>query len=150
MRVVSGMVVTELHGRQVQCPSDELSTFTSPPGQNCGEYMAPFFARGGAGYLVDNATSMCEYCAYTAGEQFYLPLGLEFSHRWTDLGIFAAFIASNLVLLLLGVCIRALLFFLISFFFLPLSFFLSVIPSTARKWMQTNTLSYQNLLTLLS
>jgi len=103
MRVVSGMVVTELHGRPVICPQDELSTFTAPRGQTCGEYMAPFFERGGAGYIVNNATSACEYCAYTAGEQFYLPLGLDFHHRWVDLGIFTAFIGSNLILLFLGV-----------------------------------------------
>jgi ABC-type multidrug transport system permease subunit len=97
------MAVTELHGRPVICSPLELNRFDAPPGQSCGEYMAPFFAAGGAGYLVDNATSACVFCAYKVGDQFYQALGFQFENRWRDLGIFAAFIGSNLVLLFLGV-----------------------------------------------
>ena len=101
-RLVGGMVVTELEGRTVTCTPSEFNRFSSPPGQSCGEYMAPFFAAGGAGYIRENATSACEYCAYKVGEQFYEPLGFAFENRWRDLGIFAAFIATNLLLLFLG------------------------------------------------
>ena len=101
-RLISGLVATELHGLQVQCTSQELNTFTSPPGQTCGEYMASFFAAGGPGYLVDNSTSDCGYCAYKVGDQFYEPFGIEFDTRWRDLGILAAFIGSNLILLFVG------------------------------------------------
>ena len=65
--------------------------------------MAPFFERGGDGYIVNNASSVCEYCAYKVGEQFYTPLELDFNQRWRDLGIYAAFIGSNLIFLFLGV-----------------------------------------------
>ena len=102
-RLIGGMVVTELAGREVVCSQRELNPFSAPEGMNCGEYMQPFFERGGLGYLVSNVTNTCEYCAYKVGEQFYEGLGLEFDHRWRDLGIFIAFIASNLVLLFLGV-----------------------------------------------
>ncbi len=102
-RLVAGMVTTELHGRSVVCKTSELNTFTPPGGQTCGEYMADFFGAGGPGYLVNNATeSICRYCAYKVGDQFYEPLLLSFSTRWRDLGIYAAFIASNLILLFLG------------------------------------------------
>jgi ABC-2 type transporter len=102
-RLISGMVVTELHDRPVTCSEPELNRFNAPPGQSCGDYMAPFFAAGGSGYLVDNATSACAYCAYKVGDQFYLPLGFLFENRWRDLGILAAFIGSNLAFLFLGV-----------------------------------------------
>ncbi|TAQ83852.1 hypothetical protein B7494_g7826 [Chlorociboria aeruginascens] len=101
-RLVGGMVVTELHNSPVVCKPSELNIFNSPAGQNCGEYMENFFKAGGAGYIVNNATSVCEYCAYKVGDQFYTGLSLDFSNRWRDLGIFAAFIASNLVFLFLG------------------------------------------------
>lgn len=97
------MVVTELHGREVVCKAAELQHFTAPAGQTCGEYMANFFSAGGAGYIVNNATSACEYCAYKVGDQFYEPLGFTFDNRWRDLGILIAFIGSNLVFLFLGV-----------------------------------------------
>ena len=96
-------MVTELHDLPVICKPSEFNTFTAPPGQNCGSYMQPFFAAGGPGYLADNSTSDCSYCAYTVGDQFYTPLGFSFSDRWRDLGIFAAFIGSNLILLFLAV-----------------------------------------------
>lgn len=37
-----------------------------------------------------------------SGDQFYTPLALSYDNRWRDLGIFAAFIASNLLLLFIG------------------------------------------------
>ncbi|EXJ91968.1 hypothetical protein A1O3_00518 [Capronia epimyces CBS 606.96] len=101
-RLISGMVTTELHGLPVNCRPRELNSFPAPPGQECGEYMSDFFQRGGAGYLVSNATDFCQYCAYRVGDQFYDTLEISFDHRWRDLGIFAAFIGSNLILLFLG------------------------------------------------
>jgi len=97
------MVVTELHDLPVICTPGELNPFNAPAGMNCGDYMAPFFERGGPGYIVNNATSACQYCAYKVGDQFYNGLALSFDNRWRDLGIFIAFIGSNLVFLFLGV-----------------------------------------------
>lgn len=102
-RLIGGMVVTELHGREVKCTTAELTRFEAPQGMGCGEYMTNFFGRGGPGYLVDNVTSACEYCAYKMGDQFYEPLGYRFEQRWRDLGILTAFIASNLVILFVAV-----------------------------------------------
>ncbi|KMU83258.1 pleiotropic ABC efflux transporter of multiple drugs [Coccidioides immitis H538.4] len=101
-RLMSGMIVTELHDRPVTCKPEELNRFVPPPGQDCFSYMKEFFANGGPGYLVKNATDICEYCAYKVGDQFYKPFGMEFSNRWRDLGIFLCFIASNLILLFVG------------------------------------------------
>ncbi|KAK5116214.1 hypothetical protein LTR62_008540 [Meristemomyces frigidus] len=101
-RLISGLVATELHGLPVVCKQSELNLFSAPSGQTCGQYMADFFVRGGAGYIIDNATSNCAYCAYSVGDQFYEPLGISFAHRWRDFGILTAFIGSNLFLLFLG------------------------------------------------
>lgn len=86
----------------VVCKETELNHLTAPPGQTCGEYMAAFFAQGGPGYIVDNQTSNCAYCAYSVGDQFYEPLGISFDERWRDFGILTAFIGSNLFLLFLA------------------------------------------------
>ncbi|KAI1141368.1 ABC-2 type transporter-domain-containing protein [Hypoxylon sp. FL0543] len=97
-RLIGGTVTTALDDLPVNCQPWELNTFTAPEGQTCGEYMAPFFERG-AGYIVDNATNVCQYCAYKVGNQFYEPLGFSFDYRWRDLGIFLAFVGSNLIIL---------------------------------------------------
>ncbi|KAL1979618.1 hypothetical protein VTN96DRAFT_5440 [Rasamsonia emersonii] len=101
-RLIGGMLVTELHDRPVVCQPEEYNRFSAPPGQTCGEYMQAFFDAGGPGYLLNNATDQCEYCAYRVGDEFYAPLGLSYANRWRDLGIFAAFIASNLIILFVG------------------------------------------------
>ena len=101
-RLIGGMVVTELHDRPVVCRPQELNRFAAPPGLSCGQYMAPYFARGGLGYIADNRTSDCAYCAYRVGDQFFEPLGFSFANRWRDLGIMAAFVASNLFILFVG------------------------------------------------
>ncbi|KAI1952324.1 ATP-binding cassette transporter snq2 [Ophidiomyces ophidiicola] len=101
-RLMSGMIVTELHERQVTCKPEELNRFTPPPGQDCGSYMKNFFANGGSGYLIKNTTDACEFCAYKIGDQFYKPFGMNFDNRWRDLGIFLCFIVLNLILLFIG------------------------------------------------
>ncbi|EOO02215.1 putative brefeldin a resistance protein [Phaeoacremonium minimum UCRPA7] len=101
-RLIGGMVTTALHKLAVVCKPAELNSFTAPSGQTCGEYMENFFARGGPGYIVDNTTSDCQYCAYSVGDEFYEPLGLTFDNRWRDLGIFLSFVGSNIIILFLA------------------------------------------------
>lgn len=102
-RLISGMVTTALHDLPVRCRDNEFNTFTSPPGQNCGDYMQNYFDAGGIGYIADNATSNCQYCAYKVGDQYYENLGMTFDNRWRDLGIFIAFVGSNLLILIMAV-----------------------------------------------
>ncbi|PVI00433.1 ABC transporter CDR4 [Periconia macrospinosa] len=101
-RLVGGMVVTEMHGRKVECTPGEFNSFRAPSGQDCGSYMENFFSSGAPGYILNNATDMCDYCAFKVGDEFYTPLGYEFSNRWRDFGIFTAFIGSNLIIIFLA------------------------------------------------
>lgn len=104
-RLIGGMVVTELHGLEVTCTNNEYNHFTTPGNETCGEYMRPFFQRGGPGYLLNNLTQTCEYCAYKVGDQFYAVFGMDFYHRWRDLGIYIAYVGSNLIILFIAVSI---------------------------------------------
>ncbi|KAF3009542.1 hypothetical protein E8E13_005123 [Curvularia kusanoi] len=101
-RLIGGMVVTELHNLPVKCTSAEFNQFHAPEGQTCGEYMRDFFAGGAPGYLLDEAANVCNYCAYKVGDEFFAPLGYSFDNRWRDLGIFIAFIFSNLAILFIA------------------------------------------------
>lgn len=101
-RLIGGAVTTALEGLYVRCQPAELNPFTAPDGQSCGDYMKPYFDAGGLGYIANNDTSACEYCAYDIGNQFYEPLGFEYANRWRDLGIFAAFVGSNVIILFLA------------------------------------------------
>lgn len=102
-RLISGMVVTELHGLPVACRDVEFNTFPIPSGETCGSYAENFMSLA-PGYLRNlTATDSCDYCAFSVGDEFYAPLGLSYDNRWRDMGIFLAFVGSNLVILFLAV-----------------------------------------------
>ena len=100
---LSGMIVTELHGRQIRCQESEFVNFNALPPQTCGSYMDSYFRNGGLGYLADNTTTSCQFCTYKTGDDFYTLLGLSYHSRWRDLGVYASFIASNLIILFIAV-----------------------------------------------
>jgi ATP-binding cassette, subfamily G (WHITE), member 2, SNQ2 len=101
-RLVSGMMSTELHDLKVQCTQSELARFNPPAGQTCGEYAAAFLDTA-IGYLANpDAISDCGYCQYSVGDGYLSTLGFNWSDRWKELGIFAAFIGSNLIILVLA------------------------------------------------
>jgi ATP-binding cassette subfamily G (WHITE) protein 2 (SNQ2) len=111
-RLVGGFLVTELHGRTIKCRDSELQNFTPPINQTCGEYMTSFFDSGGPGYIVNNMSTHCQYCAYRTGDEFYIPLGYTFEKRWEDLGRLAVYIGSSLIILLIAVSRPEILFLL--------------------------------------
>jgi ATP-binding cassette subfamily G (WHITE) protein 2 (SNQ2) len=101
-RLVNGMMSTELHQLQVQCTPSELAIFNPPVGQTCGQYAATFLETA-MGYVSNpNATFNCGYCQYTVGDGYLSYLEFSWNDRWKELGIFAAFIGSNLIILALA------------------------------------------------
>jgi ATP-binding cassette, subfamily G (WHITE), member 2, SNQ2 len=101
-RLISGMLSTELHDFKVQCAQSELAIFDPPAGQTCGEYAATFLQTA-IGYIANpNATSGCGYCPFSVGDGYLTTLEFSWTDRWKELGIFAAFIGSNLIILALA------------------------------------------------
>ena len=101
-RLVSGMMSTELHLLPVQCATHELAIFDPPAGQSCFEY-AGTFLKTALGYVANpNATESCEYCPYSVGDGYLATLGFSWDDRWKEVGIFAAFVGSNLIILALA------------------------------------------------
>ncbi|EKG19816.1 ABC transporter-like protein [Macrophomina phaseolina MS6] len=95
---VGGCVENVLHAAPVVCAARDLTLFDPPPGQTCGGYMQEYIAASG-GYLVDPAARAdCRYCSYADGDEYAASLDFAYKDRWRDLGVFAAFCVSNLVL----------------------------------------------------
>jgi len=101
-RLVSGMLSTELHNFTVQCAPNELAIFNPPSGQTCGQYAATFLQTA-IGYISNpNATSDCGYCEFSVGDGYLQTLEFNWDLRWRELGVFACFIGSNLIILVLA------------------------------------------------
>jgi ATP-binding cassette, subfamily G (WHITE), member 2, SNQ2 len=98
-RLVSGMMATELHDLHVQCARNELAIFEPPAGQTCGQYAATFLETA-IGYVANpTSTSNCGYCPFSVGDGYLGTLDFSWDNRWKELGIFASFIGSNLIIL---------------------------------------------------
>lgn len=100
-RSMAAMISTELHGLEIRCKSDEFAIFTPPNGETCLSWAGEFLSTYG-GYLnQENATDVCEYCQYSVGDDFFIPLNISVSHRWRDallvLGFFVFNIAATTV-----------------------------------------------------
>ncbi|CAO3634568.1 unnamed protein product [Mucor fragilis] len=96
--VIEGLVVNVMDSVEVVCGDNDWTPINSPPGMNCGDYMADFFNAGGNGYLQSNtSTGICNYCPYTKGNQFYEErIGWHFDNRWRDFGILCAYCVFNI------------------------------------------------------
>ncbi|KAF9355642.1 hypothetical protein BGX26_006301 [Mortierella sp. AD094] len=101
--VIEALVTVQLHDVEVHCKPAEFSVFNAPPGQTCGSYVAEFM-KTATGYLNNpNATSDCEYCQYSLGQDYYIGLSMDYSHRWRNLGIMCIYLAFNVCLVIIGV-----------------------------------------------
>ncbi|KAH6900556.1 ABC-2 type transporter-domain-containing protein [Thelonectria olida] len=95
---ISGMLAATLDNANVRCDPQETARFDAPPNQTCFDY-AGDFAKSAGGYLLNpDATSNCQYCAYSNGNQFLKTLNIEAGQKWRDFGIFLAFCISNWML----------------------------------------------------
>ncbi|RSL70184.1 hypothetical protein CEP53_001930 [Fusarium sp. AF-6] len=95
---IGGMLAATLDGAPVRCAPEETAKFDAPPNQTCQDY-AGDFAKSAGGYLLNpDATSGCQYCPYTSGNQYLESLNIDASDKWRDFGIFLAFCISNWML----------------------------------------------------
>ncbi|PUU75119.1 ABC-2 type transporter-domain-containing protein [Tuber borchii] len=96
--LVKGLVSTALHDLRIHCARDEWVTFRPPGGQTCGEYAGGWVEH--AFGRIENlaAREECRYCRYKVGDEFLETLGMKYSTHWRDLGIFSAYIFSNIFL----------------------------------------------------
>ncbi|XDG02326.1 hypothetical protein ABKA04_001941 [Annulohypoxylon sp. FPYF3050] len=95
---IGGMLAATLDGVPVQCAPSETARFDVPQNQTCQSY-AGEFAHTAGGYLLNpDATSDCQYCPYSSGNQYLTTLNINSDDKWRNFGIFLAFCFSNWML----------------------------------------------------
>lgn len=86
-RLINGIVTNQLQGVPVVCQPDEFSVFPAPSGQTCAQW-AGEYAQLVGGYLNNpESTGDCQFCQYSVGDSFYIPLELSYDNRVRDLFI---------------------------------------------------------------
>ena len=89
---IGGVLAATLRGQPVRCSQDEVARFDTPNGQTCQAY-AGEYATSAGGYLLNpDATSGCEYCYLSSGDQYLAGLNIKPDQMWRDFGIFLAWV----------------------------------------------------------
>lgn len=92
---IGGVLAATLNGQPVQCNPEETANFNAPSGQTCAEYAQSFLSQA-MGYLINpDASTDCQYCPYSTGDEYLSTLNIKASEKWRDFGIFLAFCVSN-------------------------------------------------------
>ncbi|KAH3666640.1 hypothetical protein WICMUC_005567 [Wickerhamomyces mucosus] len=95
--LIQNFVSIVIHEKPVVCAEDEITIFDSPNGLSCYQYAQPF-VNAVHGYLINpNATSACEYCVYSVGDQFLATVGIKFGYIWRNFGFLWAYISFDLI-----------------------------------------------------
>lgn len=68
--LVAGLCGNALHGQQFHCSERELSVFSPPLGQSCGQYLEDWLSVSPGQLYNPSATARCELCAYTTADQY--------------------------------------------------------------------------------
>ena len=96
---VGNQVGTLLHDRPVNCSEEEFNYLDPPDGLTCGSYLDEYFSMN-TGYVNNpNDTSNCAVCQYSVGDDFLHSIGISYSDRWRNIGLFCAYICFNLFLM---------------------------------------------------
>jgi len=92
---IGGVLAATLNGIPVRCTVSEAAHFDTPNGRTCDDY-AGFYANATGGYLLNpTATSDCQLCQLSSGNQYLASLNISADQKWRDFGIFLIFVFSN-------------------------------------------------------
>jgi ABC-type multidrug transport system permease subunit len=78
----------------VTCAQSELNIFNPPAGQTCQSFASAFVEISGE-LLNPDATSACEYCCYSVGDQYLQTRNMSFDDRWRNFGFMWVYIVFN-------------------------------------------------------
>ncbi len=95
--VIGGQMSNAVSGVPIICEPKEISVFSPPDGQTCGEFAGRFTEMIGQ-ILNPDATAACEFCRYATGDQYLLSVQMIYGDRWRNLGIVVGYAFFNFAL----------------------------------------------------
>ncbi|GAB1212649.1 hypothetical protein ATERTT37_001794 [Aspergillus terreus] len=95
--LIAGLTATGLHGRPIECSSEELSVFNPPAGMTCGQYLASYLQAAPGTLYNQDATQGCEYCQLRNADQYLASSNIFYGERWRNYGLGWAYIGFNIM-----------------------------------------------------
>ncbi|GMM38363.1 hypothetical protein DASC09_057020 [Saccharomycopsis crataegensis] len=93
---IQAFMILSLHKLKIRCKKSEFITVQPPNGEICGAYL-DHFTKVSGGYINNpSATSNCEYCQYSVGDQYLTKVDIKSSYLWRNFGFIWVYISFNL------------------------------------------------------
>lgn len=97
---IQAYMAAVFHDRPVRCKDYEFNYLEPAQGQTCGQYMARFL-EDHAGYINNpDATTGCQYCQFSIGDEFLRTVSTSHAYKWRNVGFICAFIIFNIFAML--------------------------------------------------
>ncbi|KAH9822134.1 ABC-2 type transporter-domain-containing protein [Melampsora americana] len=101
-RLISGLVVNELHDLDIRCRENEFAIVQPPINTTCGEWLSAFVATAGGYVKNTQSTENCAYCQFSIGDEYLTTLDYSYSNRWREIGIMPIFCVFNVCVTVLA------------------------------------------------
>lgn len=100
--LIGGLVTPILWDVRVECTQEEFGILDPPSGSTCAQYLSDFIEQGN-GYINNpDATSGCEYCPYSVGNEYLQAYNLTRRvYTWRDICLTLLFVLSSYALVFL-------------------------------------------------
>lgn len=95
---IRGVLGRTMHNIPVECTISETARFDTPNGQTCESYAGAYARQAGGRLLNPGATTDCQYCPFSSGDDYLRTLNIDPSQTWQDFGIFLVFVFINYAL----------------------------------------------------
>ncbi|KAJ1945630.1 ATP-binding cassette transporter snq2, partial [Linderina pennispora] len=94
---IEGTISNDIYNTPIRCRGGEFFHFIPPSGMTCDGY-AGRFVSSFRGYIVNPGdTSMCSFCPYRNGQQYYSQSSWRYHNRWRNFLILLGFTCFNIV-----------------------------------------------------
>lgn len=106
--LIEGLLANAVDNIPAYCQASDFSVLNSTPnGETCGSYFQSYLAANGGYVNNPNATSGCQVCQYSNGNQYTAQLNIFYDHRWSrDYPIMWGYTIFNLLLVSFALFVR--------------------------------------------
>lgn len=97
---IQSFMLLSVHNLKVHCKASEFAIIQPPSGQTCQSYLGPLTKAVG-GYINNPlASSNCQYCLYSTGDDYLASIETKFSYLWRNFGFMWVYIGFNICAML--------------------------------------------------
>jgi ATP-binding cassette subfamily G (WHITE) protein 2 (PDR) len=92
--LTSAMMSAGIANSPIRCADFEMVKSSRPPRKSCAEYLDAYASSTGA-QVIDLGKDQCGICPLSSTNAYLDSIGVVYSERWRNFGIFVVFVVLN-------------------------------------------------------